>query len=161
MYFNLNAREVIKLQLINNFWMLVAAYKSWFLKYKALIPKFQLVLLTSLYLSVKYLELPKTCDNVRNQIIMANFLARVCWFLAIVIETSGSDLQKKIKVKGVNDVKEQCARALSVDPEMNMDCCITGGCVKRTGFQLDTLLDDPITKPVTKDWFYCDGKDIT
>ena len=99
---------------------------------------------------------------------MANFLARVCWFLAIVfgflaivIETSGSDLQKKIKVKGVNDVKEQCARALSVDPEMNMDCCITGGCVKRTGFQLDTLLDDPITKPVTKDWFYCDGKDIT
>ena len=47
---------------------------------------------------------------------MANFLARVCWFLAIIIETSGSDLQKKIKVKDVNDVKEHCARALSVDP---------------------------------------------
>ena len=99
---------------------------------------------------------------------MANFLARVCWFLAIacwflaiIIATSGSDLKKKIKVKDVNDVKEHCARALSVDPEMNMDCCITGGCVKRTGFQLDILLDDPITKPITKDWFYCDGKDIT
>ena len=106
---------------------------------------------------------------------MANFLARVLWFLAVVngfiaiacwvfamsSESSDSDLQKKIESKDVDDVREHCARALSVDPEMNMDCCITGGCVKRTGFQLDTLLDDPITKPVTKDWFYCDGKDIT
>ena len=92
---------------------------------------------------------------------MANFFAMTCWFFAIIIESSGSDLQKKIEYKDVNDVKEHCARALSVDPEMNMDCCITGGCVKRTGFQLDILLDDPITKPITKDWFYCDGKDIT
>ena len=84
---------------------------------------------------------------------MTNFFAMACWFFAILIETSGSDLQKKIELK---DVNEYCARALSVDPEMNMDCCITGFCVKRTGLQLDILLDDAIAKV----WFYCDGKHI-
>ena len=175
MYFNLNASKVIKLQLFNNFWKLVAAYKS---RYKALIPNFHLVPLTSLYLSDKYLELSKTCDNVRKRIIMANFFVRVCyffvracwffamvcwffaiacWFFAMIFETSGSDLQKKIEFKDVNDVKEHCARALSVDPEMNMDCCITGFCVKRTGLKLDKLLDD---SPITNSWFHCDGKHI-
>ena len=86
---------------------------------------------------------------------MTNFFAMACWFLAIIIETSGSDLQKKIEFKEVNDVREHCARALSVDPEMNMDCCITGVCVKLTGRQLDDL---PI--PNKKAWFYCDGKHI-
>ena len=134
---------------------MVAVYKSRFLKFKALIPKFYLVLLTSLYLSAKFLKISKTCDNVRKRTIMANFFAMACWFLAIIIETSSSDLQKKVELKNVNDVKEHCARALSVDPEMNMDCCITGFCVKRTGLKLDNLLDD---FPITKDWFYCDGK---
>ena len=98
--------------------------------------------------------------------IVCGFLSIACWFFAIIFGTSDSDLQKKIEFKDVNDVKEHCARALSVDSEMNMDCCITGFCVKPwivkcTGFQLDILLDDPITKPITKAWFYCDGKDIT
>ena len=88
---------------------------------------------------------------------MANFFTMACCFLAIIIETSSSDLQKKVELKNVNDVKEHCARALSVDPEMNMDCCITGSCVKRTGLQLDILLD---AHPITNDWFYCDGKHI-
>ena len=154
MYFNLNACKVIKLQLFNNFWKLVADYKS---RFKALIPKLYLVPLTSLHLSVNFLELSKICDSVRKRIIMANFFAMACWVFAIFIETSGSDLQKKIELKDVNDVIEHCTRALSVDPEMNMDCCITGFCVKRTGLQLDILLDD---LPMTKTWFYCDGKHI-
>ena len=133
---------------------MVADYKS---RYKALIPKFDLVQLTSLHLSVKYLELSKTCDNVRKRIIMANFFAMTCWFVAIIIESSSSDLQKKVELKNVNDVKEHCARAISLDPEMNMDCCITGFCVKRTGLKLDNLLD---AHPITKAWFYCDGKHI-
>ena len=91
---------------------------------------------------------------------MTNFFAMVCWFFAILIETSGSDLQKKIEFKDVNDVKEHCAQALSVDPEMNMDCCITGFCVKRTGLQLDILLDILLDDAIAKVWFYCDGKHI-
>ena len=106
---------------------------------------------------------------------MANFLARVLWFLAVVNgfiaiacwvfamspESSDSDLQKKIESKDVDDVREHCARALSVDPEMNMDCCITGFCVKRTGLQLDDLLDELLDDLlITKAWFYCDGKHI-
>ena len=86
---------------------------------------------------------------------MAKFVVMLFLFLAINIGTSGSVLQKKehkngnvlkIEPKIVHDLRTQCQRDKSVDPEMNMDCCRTGNC----GVGLIKFAS----------LYYCDGKHL-
>ena len=76
---------------------------------------------------------------------MAKFVVMLFLFLAINIGTSGSVLQK-IEPKIVHDLRTQCQRDKSVDPEMNMDCCTTGNC----GVGLIKF----------SSLYYCDGKHL-